>query len=463
MNRKKRILSVVAVVLCTAAAVVYGAGDAKPAGKLQSAQSTEGLFSNHKETIYFWYTDEDMTSFVNSAAVSFGEQRNVRVIPVLTSEGEYLEAVNRATLHTDQMPDVYLLESSSLEKAYLAGLAGEIEDAGEVCNTDYFPQAALYAVTYQDKRLAYPLYFETSALLYNKNYLEQWAEQQETRMEESETENPEMSGQGEETMLSVEELSHLRQGNFDTLDDLLYVANTFDVPEGVEGIMKWDVSDIFYNYWFAGHYMVVGGTCGDDRSRIDLDNPEAIQCLKTYQTLNQFFSMETDTITYESVLQDFIDGKIMFTVATSDAIKRMEEAGEKAEFDFDYGFAMMPDITEEMESSSLAVTNCVVVNGYSASKELANAFAAYLVQDCAEELFQRTGKVPTRLNTDSGNEAVQTFKEEYRYSAALPKMMETGNYWMQVEILFAKIWNGEDVEHLVSALAEQMQTQLSTK
>ncbi|MBR1852800.1 MAG: extracellular solute-binding protein [Lachnospiraceae bacterium] len=462
MNCKKRILSVVAVVLCTAAAVVYGAGDVNPVGTMQPAQSTEGLFSNHKETIYFWYTDEDMTSFVNSAAVSFGEQRNVRVIPVLTSEGEYLEAINQATLHTDQMPDVYLMESSSLEKAYLAGLAGEISDAGEVCNTAYFPQAALYAVTYRDKKLAYPLYFETSALLYNKSYLEQWAEQQEARLEESEAENPEGSGQ-EEAMLSVEELDYLRKGNFDTLDDLLYVANTFDVPEGVEGIMRWDVSDIFYNYWFAGHYLVVGGTCGDDRSRIDLDNPEAIQCLKTYQTLNQFFSMETDTITYESVLQDLIDGKIMFTVATSDAIKHMEEAREKGECDFDYGFSMMPDITEELDSSSLAVTNCVVVNGYSASKELANAFATYLAQDCAEELFQRTGKVPARLNTDPDNEAVQTFKEEYRYSAALPKMMEAGNYWMQMEVLFAKIWNGEDVEYLMGALAEQMQTQLSTR
>ncbi|MBQ8117909.1 MAG: extracellular solute-binding protein [Lachnospiraceae bacterium] len=452
MNITKRILSVAAVVLCTAAAVVYGTGEVRQTGNSRSMQGTEGIFANHKETIYFWYTDDGLTSFVNGAAVSFGEKHNVRVIPVLTSEGEYLEAINRATLHTEQMPDVYLMESSSLEKAKLAGLAGEIPEGDTTCSTEFFPQAALYAVTYQGKKVAYPLYFETSALLYNKTYLEQWAAQQEEKAEE---------GQEEGEALSAEKLAHLREGNFDTLDDLLYVANSFDVPEEVEGIMRWDVSDIFYNYWFAGHYLVVGGVSGDDRKSIDLNNPEAVQCLQTYQSLNQFFSMETDTITYESVLQDFVDGKIMFTVVTSDAIGRMEEAEKEGQLAYEYGFAMMPDITEELDSSSLAVTHCVVVNDYSASKELANEFAAYLVKDYAEELFGRTGKVPARLNTDPGNEAVQVFRKEYQYSAALPKMMETGNYWMQMEVLFAKIWNGEDVEDLVNALTEQMQLQLS--
>ena len=40
------------------------------------------------------------------------------MIPVLTSDSEYLEAINQETLHSDQIPDIYLLSSDSLEKAY---------------------------------------------------------------------------------------------------------------------------------------------------------------------------------------------------------------------------------------------------------------------------------------------------------------------------------------------------------
>ena len=80
------------------------------------------------------------------------------MIPVLTSDSEYLEAINQETLHSDQIPDIYLLSSDSLEKAYLAGLASKVPDTVGICNTDHFPQAALSAVTYDQKLIGYPVY-----------------------------------------------------------------------------------------------------------------------------------------------------------------------------------------------------------------------------------------------------------------------------------------------------------------
>ena len=49
------------------------------------------------------------------------------------------------------------------------------------------------------------------------------------------------------------------------------IADTFDAPEGVEGVMKWDVNNIFYNYWIVGNYMIVGGDPGDDRNDININ------------------------------------------------------------------------------------------------------------------------------------------------------------------------------------------------
>lgn len=458
MHLKKKLMSVAAVILCTAAAVYSSTLSMRSVGDVGSSGLDIG---NNKETIYFWYTDDTMTSFINSATVTFGQEKGVRVIPVLTSEGEYLEAIGQASLHGSQMPDVYLIANDSLEKAYLAGLATETGDGGSVCNTENFPQAALSAVSYHGKNIAYPLYFDTSALIFNATYMEQWQAQQEDKLAAAESGEEVVDGgevvEGEETK------DVLASASLATVDDILTVADTFDVPEGVEGIMKWDVSDIFYNYWFVGSYLNVGGEAGDDENNIDINNEETVQCLQVYQDLNQFFSMESETITYDSVVQDFIDGKIMFTVATSDIINRLDNAKADGSFAYDYGITSVPRVSEELDSAALSVTGSVVVNGYSEHRDLANEFAAYLVTDYAEDLYEKTGKLSAYNYAESDNGAAQMFKLAYGDSVSLPKMMETGNYWIQLEVLFSKVWNGADAATLLAELAEQISTQISVE
>ncbi len=457
MHFKKRILSVVMVLLCVVA-IVYSS--TLPMGEVkESDREGNSIFGNDKETIYFWYTDDSMTSFINSATVTFGQERGVRVIPVLASESEYLEAVGQASLRGEQMPDVYLIANDSLEKAYLAGLATETADAGTVCNEENFPRAALSAVSYRGKNIAYPMYFDTSALIFNATYMEQWQEQQQAKLEAAQSGEEVVDGgevvEGEETA------NALASAALATVDDILIVADTFDVPEGVEGIMRWDVTDIFYNYWFVGSYLNVGGEAGDDESNININNEEAVACLEVYQALNQFFSMESDTITYDSVVQDFIDGKIMFTVATSDIITRLEAAKAEGSFAYDYGITTMPDVSEELDSAPLSVTGAVVVNGYSKHKELANEFAAYLTTTGVDDLYEKTGKLSVYNYSDTDNGAVWMFKNSYADSVSLPKMMETGNYWIQLEVLFSKVWNGSDAATLLEELDKQIDSQIS--
>ena len=57
------------------------------------------------------------------------------------------------------------------------------------------------------------------------------------------------------------------------------------------------------------------------------------------------------------------------------------------------------------------------------------------------------------------NGPAQIFKIEYEDSVPMPKMMETGNFWLQMEVLFSKVWNGADVEPLLAELAEQIARQ----
>lgn len=149
-------------------------------------------------------------------ALEYQDATGVRVVPVLKSGLEYLEAVNDASIAEESMPDVYLISNDGLEKAYLAGLAVNVKDQNAVLNTENFPQTALDAVTYQGHAVAYPLYFETSALVYNQTYLEQAAAELET-----------------------DEASLIPK----TIDDIRNFADEYNAPETVESVFRWDVSD----------------------------------------------------------------------------------------------------------------------------------------------------------------------------------------------------------------------------
>ncbi len=457
MSLKKKLISTVAVIAMAATALYGSTMEISGVGEADSRFSWIG----EKETIYLWYADDTLTNYLNGAAVAFGAEEDVRVIPILASDSEYLEAINRASLNGEQTPDVYLLSNDSLEKAYLAGLASEVQDVENVCNSEHFPKAALSAVRYQGKSIAYPLFYETSALVYNQTYLAQWAEQQALKELASTEDGGQVdSASVDQTLLEQKKQEYLAEAVPTTVVEIQNFADTFDVPESVEGIMKWDVSDIFYNYWIVGEYMIAGGDAGDDSGNMNINNAETVQCLEVYKALNQFFFIESDTVTYDSVIQDFIDGKTVFTIGTPDVVKRLQAAKEDGSFAYEYGITTMPDLNAELKSRSMSVTNVVTVNGYSTKKELANKFAAYLTDGYVENLYENTDKVAANVKANPTNEDLQVFMTEYAESVPLPKVMEIGNFWLHLEVLFSKVWNGEDVTGAVEELANQMAMQI---
>lgn len=451
MNFRKRLLAILAIV-CVMAGILYVGSS----GMQVQKESEHNLFARDKETIYFWYSDESMTDFLNRAAVSFSEERDVRVLPVLVSNDTYLEDINAASLLGEQVPDVYIVSNDSLEKAYLAGLASEIRDEALICTEDNFPITALNAVTYKDKLVAYPYFYETSAFLYNKTYLEAWVAEQVTNMEEGDADSDTMDDE-ESSQITVEQIEN---GIPATMDEVLAFANNYDAPENVEAVFRWDVSDIFYNYCFVGNYMVVGGETGDDESNISIYNEETKKCLEIYQNLNQFFYIESDSVTYESVVQDFIDGKIVFTIATTDVIEKLEAAKADGSFAYEYGIGRIPAPSAELAGRSLSVTNCIVINGYSEHKDLANEFATYLTGEYYQDLYARTGKASANYAANPENAALMMFMKEYENADSLPKMIQTSNFWIQLEILFSRVWEGGDADALLLELSDQIFSQV---
>lgn len=472
MSLKKRLTAVGIIVIAAVLTFV-----AAKSGLQISEKQKEPVFTGGKETLYLWYTDEALTSYLTSAAVAYNEVHDARIVPVLQSGLEYLENINESSLQSNA-PDFYILSHDSLEKAYLAGLASEVEPPKGAALEEKFAGTGLQAATYKNKVLGYPLYFETSALLYNRTYLEDMAEKQlekeadlaegEAAQQQADTGDPAEAaentadGKAREEGFTKEQIEErVKEILPATIKEIETFADEYDAPEQVEGVFKWDVTDLFYNYFFVGDSINMGGEAGYDVSQIDIYNLDAIESLKVYQELSQFFSIDTGEIDYDTILDEFMAGKMVFTIATTDAVFKLEHAIADGLMAYDYGITLIPDIDEEKSSRSLSMTNCVVINNYCANKEMANDFAYFLTAEYNDILYARTGKVSAAKDVDYGYEVLNEFVAEYEKSISMPKMLETSNFWVQLEAVFSEVWNGADANLKLKELSEQIMEQVT--
>lgn len=466
--------------------------------KLVKEQEKQEIF-DYTRTLHIWYADEALTDYLSSVAVKYNEEYGVRVIPVLQTGLEFFEKINEASLTAEATPDLFIASNENMEKAYLAGLATEITNPDNIVSLDVLPESAIHAVTYQGRLLGYPFYYETSALLYNSNYFENLAKEQireeletaleaaaseeasdeEAGKEASDEENEDTTSEASEDSSKEEEGTALDESVISeemleaeakarvpdmiprTFDELQEFADNYEAPESVEAVFRWDVSDIFFNYFFIGNYIDVGGVHGDNTDSINIYNMDAILALKAYQDLGQYFAIEADEVNYETVIQDFMAGKVVMATATTDIVKRLEEARKAGEFSFEYGIAPIPDLSDQMHTRNLSVTSTIYVNGYSQMKEEANDFAAYLLRDRPWELYDMSGKVTVNKHVVHEDYNVSAFMLEYEDSVPMPKMLTTSNLWVDMEIVFGRIWEGAEVSRELMLMSERLMSKVT--
>lgn len=380
----------------------------------------EELTGNARE-LTFWYSDENLSYYFSEAAKAYEEATGTVIQTKLVSGVDYIEQINQASVVTEDGPDVYMAGADSLEKAHLAGLASPNIYVDRYYNETHYPRTALQAVTYQGELVAYPLSFETSCLIYNKTYSENAPA---------------------------------------TIDDILAFSESFEGADGVENIFTWNVSDIFYDYFFVGNYINLGGECGDDKSQIDMNNDQVREALNYYQNLSQFFAIDPETVCDEDVVQDFIDGKTIFAIVRADDLTKLETAVSVGLTQVNYGIAKVPALTDALQTKPLAVTSSIVVNGYSGDPESAAEFARFLTYDYAANLNPMANRAAARIDVNENNSTLKMVKEIYQDSVGTPKIMELSNYWIQMEIAMANIWKGADTSQELQKVADLMAKQL---
>ena len=245
-------------------------------------------------TLILWYTDSSLEEYIADVALAYKQETGMEVVAELVDGIDYLESINFASVNessTKPAPDLYITTHDNLMKAYLAGLAVPIIDSEEKVCENNFPETALHAISCDGKYVAYPLYYETNFFLYNKTYMASIAQgrmeaendkaegeiaqaeadenkealkeeaadtvETETDIQEEAVIEEEPYGD-EEVVADPEVLERLATMIPSTIDDITTFANNYEAPDTVEAVFKWDVTDIFYNYFFVGNYLEVG-------------------------------------------------------------------------------------------------------------------------------------------------------------------------------------------------------------
>lgn len=424
-------------------------------GALADAGEEDGLgaFSDQKATLTLWYTDDALTDYLNREAARYGSvSEDVRVLPVLVPGVGFLEAVGQSSTLGEAFPDLYITTHDNLEKAALAGLAADIERPEDNLRGDNYSAAALSSVNWHGKPIAYPFYCETTALLYNRTYLED--EARRMALEEG-IEEPD----AEEIDARVEKMLPA------TLEDLLSFAGSYNAPDEVEAVFRFDVNDLFTSYFFAGDALDVGGPDGDDPEVVDVYNEKVLTCMDIYQQSGQFFATSSNAMNGEAILQDFLDGKVVFTVGTTEAVRRISQSREEGTCSFSFGAAPLFSLTEDLGTRALSVTNCIVINDFSENISQAMRFGRFLTEEGTTELYARTGKLSARSRAEFGEDPdvagmMRAYAQVYEHSVPMPKMLATSNFWIRLEIAFTDIWNGANVNETMRGVSEQLLMQI---
>ena len=118
MHIKGRLFAILLTITMASLAILGGKQEIRFQEK--ESQGEETTWTSKKETIYVWYADAALESYLSSAAVSFGEKEGVRVIPVHKTTTELLQDAYDATMDPEkQLPDAMVINN---DKSLLASL-----------------------------------------------------------------------------------------------------------------------------------------------------------------------------------------------------------------------------------------------------------------------------------------------------------------------------------------------------
>lgn len=340
--------------------------------------------------LIFWYEDETYAPFLEKAVASYFEETGVYVQLVYKEELDYTGEIYNETMEEGAFPDAYLLSGEQLEEVYLYGVAAQ-NDSAEAYQ-DAVAANAVTASSYNDKMIGYPLSYNVCLFVYQNGYFETTPESIQAIIDYSDENEP---------------------------------------AENVKYLLEWDVNDAFYDFPFISNSV---SFVKEEAEVMEVQFDENLynEDLTFFQEILESFSIDTDTVSEEGVIADFIMGSTVCAIVDSDSMYQLK--------DCDYTVIEIPDLNETLKTSSCALTDMVVVNDFTENEKAAEEFAKYLTLTMADELHAMTGHYSVVLSKQADH-VEETAYSAYENAVLAPSSQDALDFWVTLKETIANYFS----------------------
>ena len=376
-------------------------------------KNEQGRETANKENLLLWYYDDSLTDFVKAAASAYESENEITVDYELVSSIEFFEDINLKNASGERTPDLYITDTTQLEKAYLGSLSEE-NAYPELYTEKNFYQRAIDAVTYKGILVAYPLSFDTAFLAYNTDYV---------------NEAPEI------------------------FLDIYDVQTDNSENENIDCVISYDKHEILSNFYSLGNSLILGGNSGDNISEFKIDKDLLMQAMYYYQSFPYDYNVFADV--YEEAAEKFLTGKSIYSILTVKSLKALSESS------VNYSICKIPDYSNTIKTKTLSTTLCVCVNPFSADEDGAASLAKFMTYDFSDNILDTVSQKSCRRNSNSSAEE-KIIAEIYEESAILPKLIKTEGLWSEIKSFLNHILSGGDIEECVDSLEENLNEALTS-
>ncbi len=340
--------------------------------------------------LIFWYEDETYAPFLEKAAESYFEETGIYVQMVYKDSLDYTGDIYYETMEDGAFPDAYLLSGEQLEEVYLYGIAAKN------CSTDAYQgtvaENAVLAASYGDKMIGYPLSYNVCLFAYQNGYFETTPESIQAIIDYSDENEP---------------------------------------AENVKYLLEWDVNDAFYDFPFVSNSV---SFVKEEAEVMEVRYDETLynEDLAFFQEILESFSIDTETVSEEGVIADFIMGSTVCAILDSDSMNQLT--------DCDYMVIEIPDLNENLPTSSCALTDMVIVNDFSENASKAEDFAQYVTLEMAGELHDLTGHYSVILS-EQPDQIEQTAYHAYENAVLAPNSQDALDFWVSLKETIANYFS----------------------
>lgn len=411
LKRVSLLAAVLMLVLCLAGCKIQYVEDEETTSQAQESTTIPDEVIN----LRLWYSDDTLTSYILKCAKEYEQaNNNVNISISLISESDYITTLTEKAFSGESV-DLYIVNNDYLEQLRLAGIADQ-NYMSDIYSEYNYSVKALNACTYNGSLIAYPLFFDTTFMIYNKEYID----------------NPMMSH----------------------FEELKLFADEYEVEAGskLNTLFTCNLNDIFFNYGFLGSYLPIGGPCGDDKTIAFDINDEVVAAVGAYSALIDYFFINMDEVDYYDCINSFESGASAMTIADTQMYERIISSCENV------GVLPFLDFSEEIKTAPLSITTGVVVNPFSKNANVAASFAKYMTYTNADYIYEETGRIACRrLNYDDDN--INQIYASYEKSVPKLKIMYNEEFYALLEVTMHLIAKHEDDVQSLSAVSNYIKTQ----